>query len=92
MMRLHHCKGIRPRPIAEFDDTALLKEFGAEVDAVFAVHTVAAETVVRRYDVSVVGSVAECREEFFAISAERKIKHPAFVEITRASRDSIFRA
>jgi LysR family transcriptional activator of nhaA len=83
--------GVRPRPVAEFEDTALLKEFGSETEAVFAVPTIAAEAVARKYDVAVVGSVPECREVFFAISAERKIKHPALVEMTRASRDSIFR-
>jgi LysR family transcriptional activator of nhaA len=82
--------GIRPRLVAEFDDTALLKEFGNETEAFFAIPTVAVEMIAARYDVIAVGSIDDCREEFFAISAERKIKHPAFALITRTAKDSIF--
>jgi LysR family transcriptional activator of nhaA len=82
--------GIRPRLIAEFEDTALLKEFGAEAQAVFAVPSVAVEGVAARHGAVVIGSAPECREVFFAISAERRIKHPALVAITRTARDSIF--
>jgi len=82
--------GIRPRVVAEFDDTALLKEFGNETETFFAIPTVAVEMIAARYDVVALGSIDDCREEFFAISAQRKNKHPAFALITRAARDWIF--
>jgi LysR family transcriptional activator of nhaA len=82
--------GVRPRLLAEFEDTALLKEFGAETQAVFAVPSVAVDSVAVRHGAVIIGSAPECREAFFAISAERRLKHPALLAIRRVARDTIF--
>ena len=44
----------------------------------------------RQYDVRVVARLEDVRERFYAISAERKLTHPAVLAITRAARRDIF--
>lgn len=81
---------VRPVTIAEFDDSAVLKVFGQEGAGLFAVPTVVEEQVRRQYRVEVVGRVAEIREKFYAISVERRLRHPAVVAITEAARLQMF--
>ena len=83
-------EGIRPRFVAELDDSALAKEFGEDGLGVFAAPTVIEAEVLRRYRVRVVGRSEAVRQQFYAISVERKIKHPAVVAICEAARQDIF--
>ncbi len=82
--------GIRPNVVAEFEDSALLKIFGQTGQGIFPAPTVVAEEVQRQYDVRIVGRTDEVRERFYAISAERRLKHPAVVAITEKARENIF--
>ena len=82
--------GIRPQVRAEFDDSALLKIFGQTGEGLFAAPTVIANEIRRQYQVEVVGRIDSIREHFYAISAERRLKHPAVLAISSAARDSIF--
>jgi LysR family transcriptional activator of nhaA len=84
--------GVRPRIVAEFEDTALLLAYAADELGFFALPSVAAEEVARRYGAQRIGVSQECRERFFAISAERKLKHPAVLAITEAARSALFAA
>jgi LysR family transcriptional activator of nhaA len=43
------------------------------------------------YGVSVVGREPSIRERFYAISIEKRLKHPAVVAISQAARKSLFR-
>lgn len=79
---------IRPRIEAEFDDNALLKAFGQDGAGVFPAVTAIEAEVRRQHEVEVVGRVPEVRESFYAISAERRLKHPAVVAISTAARAS----
>ncbi|AUX40535.1 transcriptional regulator [Sorangium cellulosum] len=81
---------IRPRIIAEFDDSALAKDFGKEGMGVFAAPTVIEAEVLHQYRVRVVGRSEAVRQQFYAISVERKIKHPAVVAICEAAKQNIF--
>ena len=83
-------RGVRPRIIAEFEDTALMNVFGADGVGLFTAPTVVADEVCRQYGVSVVGHVPELRERFYAVSVERRLKHPAVVAISDAARLEIF--
>ena len=85
-------EGIRPRFVAEMDDSALAKEFGEDGLGVFAAPTVIEAEVLRRYRVRVVGRSEAVRQQFYAISVERRIKHPAVVAICEAARQDIFPA
>ena len=81
---------IRPLLIAQFEDTALLKVFGGSGIGVFPAPTVIESQVKRQYGVSVLGRTTEVREQFYAISVERRITHPAVRAITDAARSALF--
>jgi LysR family transcriptional activator of nhaA len=81
---------IRPLIVAECDDSALAKDFGEKGMGVFAAPSVIDTEVLKHYDVRVVGRSEDVRQQFFAISGERKIKHPAVVAICEAARQDIF--
>lgn len=81
---------IKPRVVAEFEDSALLKVFGADGVGIFPAPTVMEPDVSRQYGVQVLGRAPEVRERFYAISVERKLKNPAVVAISDAARHEIF--
>jgi LysR family transcriptional activator of nhaA len=81
---------IRPRVVAEMDDSALGKELGEDGLGVFAAPAVIEAEILDRYRVRVVGRSEAVRQQFYAISVERKIKHPAVVAICEAARQDIF--
>jgi LysR family transcriptional activator of nhaA len=83
-------KSIRPRIVAELDDAALVKTLGEAGLGVFAASDVVEKEIRRLYGVHVVGRPKEIRQRFYAISVERKIKHPAVVAICEAARKHIF--
>ena len=84
--------GVRPRIVAEFEDSALLKVFGSEALGFFALPSLGSDSVPRRHGVHVIGSTEDCRERFFALSAERRLKHPAVLEIRRTARSGLLGA
>jgi LysR family transcriptional activator of nhaA len=46
--------------------------------------------VVRQHQVRVLGRTDEIRERYYAISADRRLKHPAVVALSEAARSTIF--
>jgi LysR family transcriptional activator of nhaA len=82
---------IHPRIEGEFDDTALLKAFGQDGAGVFPAASAIEAEVRRQYGVELVGRLPEVRETHYAISAERRLKHPAVVAISTAARASFLR-
>ena len=83
-------QGVRPRTIAEFDDSALLKAFGHAGMGLLPVPTAIAGDVADQYRLSPVGHTREVVERYFAISVERRIKHPAVLAVTEAARRRVF--
>jgi LysR family transcriptional activator of nhaA len=81
---------IRPLVVAELDDAALAKVLGEAGLGVFAAPDVVEKEVLRRHKVQLVGRSKKIRQRFYAISIERKIKHPAVVAICEAARKHIF--
>ncbi len=81
---------IRPRITGEFDDGALMTAFGQAGVGIFAAPTAIAEQVMRQHEVVSIGTTEEVIEQFYAISVERKLTHPAVVAISRAARQELF--
>ena len=81
---------LSPRIVAEFDDSALLKAFGEAGAGVFAAPTVIEEEICRMYRMAVIGQTDDIKERFYAISAERRLKHPSVVLITDTARSDLF--
>ena len=67
---------INPNIVAEFDDSALMKFFGQSGYGVFCTPSIIERHVTRQYNVSVIGRTRAIKERFYAISPERKVKHP----------------
>ena len=44
----------------------------------------------RQYAVQVIGRIEQVRERFYAISVERRLKHPAVVAISEAAKEKLF--
>lgn len=82
--------GIRPRLVGEFEDSALLKVFGQAGRGLFAAPLAIAKDVERQHGVRRVGEVPGLRERFYAISVERRLKHPAVIAISDAARGELF--
>lgn len=83
-------RNIKPYIVAEFEDRALMKAFGEAGTGVFTSPTAIGEDVIAKYGVKVVGQTDELKERFYAISAERRIKHPAVAAIAEAAKESLF--
>jgi LysR family transcriptional activator of nhaA len=81
---------IRPRVVGEIEDSALLKVFGQEGVGVFAAPSVIEPEVQKQYRVGVVGRIEAVRERFYAISVERRLRHPAVVAISDAAQHELF--
>ena len=84
-------KQIHPRVIAEFEDGALMKVMGAEGKGFIPVPTVVLHEALTRYRFKVIGASENCRDQFYAITAERRITHPAVVLMTRSSQNLLAR-
>lgn len=83
-------EGIRPRIVGEFKDSALIKTFGSAGAGLFAAPS-AIETEVRsHYNVQALAVIPAIQESFYAISVERRLKHPAVVTLCEAARDTLF--
>ncbi|HSL22875.1 MAG TPA: transcriptional activator NhaR [Vicinamibacterales bacterium] len=81
---------LHPRVVGEFDDSALMKTFGQAGDATFPAPSAIAGEVVRQYRVSAIGRAKTVRERYYAISAERRLKHPGVLAITTAAKTAVF--
>lgn len=77
---------IRPRIVAEFEDLALMKVMAAEGRGFIALPSLALHDAVDHYRFKVIGATVKCRNRFHAITAERRIVHPAVVQITHQAR------
>ncbi len=82
--------GIRPMVVGEFQDLALLNMFGQAGVGIFASPTAVEDQVRKYHQVSLVGRLDTAKEDFYAISAERKIKHPAVAAISQSARQTLF--
>ena len=83
-------EGLRPRVVGEIEDSALLKVFGQAGTGLFPA-PVAIEAEIRvQFGVKVVGRVDAVKARFYALSAERKLKHPAVLAIREAARSQLF--
>lgn len=79
----HH---LHPKIMGEFDDRALMKTFGQAGAGVFIVPSAIANEVEKQFQVEIIGSTEEIREQFFAIATEQRLSNPAIIAITDAAK------
>jgi LysR family transcriptional activator of nhaA len=82
--------GIRPDIVGEFEDSELLWEFGGAGEGIFPVPTILEKQLTRLHRVKVIGRTDRVRSRFYAISVERRLKHPAVVAICETARRELF--
>lgn len=85
-----HAEEIRPLIVGEFDDSALMSIFGQDGLGVFPGPTAIEADIQRLYGVQVVGRVRAVPQRFYAISVERRLKHPGVVAICEGARRRLF--
>ena len=83
-------QGVAPIVAHEFEDSAVLKVFGEAGHGLFVTPSAVENHVKKHYGVSVIGRIPTVKERFFAISVERRLKHPAVVAISTAAKSELF--
>ncbi len=83
-------QALRPRIAGSFEDSALLKAFAQAGVGLCATPTPTEGAVRRQYGLHLVGRLKSVREQFYAITVERKLKHPAVVAISESARQKLF--
>jgi LysR family transcriptional activator of nhaA len=64
--------------------------YGREGVGIFPIPSVVERDARRQYGVRLVGRLPDVRERFYALSAERRLKHPAVVAISSAAKSELF--
>ena len=82
--------GVQPRVMGEFEDSALMKSFGQEGLGLFPAPAVIEAQVAAQYQVERVGLAEGVVERFFAISVERRVRHPGVAAICESARSELF--
>ncbi|MGH8142936.1 MAG: LysR family transcriptional regulator [Steroidobacteraceae bacterium] len=77
---------VRPIVVGEFEDYALLRAFARSGHGAAPVPVVLEPQFRRHYSLLRIGLAQSVRNEFYAISVERKIKHPAALAIVEHAR------
>lgn len=81
---------VKPEILAEIDDTALLKVF-AQAGIGFVPAPLAIRTEIeKQFGLRLLLEVPEAIERFYAITVERRLRHPAVLAISEAARESLF--
>jgi LysR family transcriptional activator of nhaA len=83
-------QGIRPGLVGEYEDSALMVFCATAGRGFTVIPTVVARAVLKHYGLRVIAKVEECGTEFYAITAERRVKHPAAMAITQHAYTSLF--
>jgi LysR family transcriptional activator of nhaA len=83
-------RGLRPNVVAEFEDSALLNVFGQRGIGLFPAASVTAHEVQTQYEVRLIGKASTVRESLYAVTVQRRIKHPAVIAICETAKTLVF--
>lgn len=76
---------LRPRIVGEFEDSALMDTFGRQGLGLFPALSMLGPEIAAQLGARPVGELEGVREQVFAISSERRIRHPGVEAILAAS-------
>lgn len=82
---------VRPLLLGEFEDASLMNAMASEGLGFLPVPSLVAKAAVHRYGLQIVGATQQCRQQFYAITPERKLINPAVVVITANAHRTLFR-
>jgi len=89
LMRWLHDNVRRLHVIGEFDDSAMIKAFGQAGTGLFFAQAAIAQHICSQYGVVMIGTIPGLREQVYAITSERRLKHPAIQAISQAARHTL---
>ncbi len=69
-------ESVLPKVVGEFEDSALLKTFGASGMGVFPAAEVVHDELVARYHVKRIGHAEGVYDHLYAVGTEKKVQHP----------------
>jgi LysR family transcriptional regulator, transcriptional activator of nhaA len=75
---------VRPRVVAEVEDTALLTDLGAQGLGFVPVYSAVLDEIARSSRFQTIGIAKGLRMEIFAITAQRRLQHPGVVAMAAA--------
>lgn len=82
-------QGVSPTLVAEFEDSALMKAFGEAGSGIFPAPAAISNEVEQMYGCRRIGASISVEEKYYAISPERKLKHPAVLKIIDTARSQL---
>src|SRR5690606_37856291 len=85
-------QGVRPDIVGEFEDTALINTFGRSGAGLYFATAALHGDMADQFGAMLVGRVPQVREQVYAISNERKIKHVAVEAILASAQRGAFKA
>jgi LysR family transcriptional activator of nhaA len=85
-----HEVGVRPRLVGELYDPALINVLAFHDLGFLSVPTIVVKQVIAQFKFRVIGHTDECQQQFYAITPERKLTHPAVTAITSDSHLRLF--
>lgn len=80
---------VRPKIVGEFEDGAMLKIMGKAGEGIFPIAKAICNEVEEMYGVEFIAAVPDVSEKFYALSVERKVKHPAVLKISEVGRKKL---
>lgn len=84
-----HATGVRPRLVGEIEDPAFVNVLALHGLGFMSVPTLVAKEIVTRFGFREIGQTNECKQQFYAITPERKLTHPAVLAITSQGRVAV---
>lgn len=78
-----------PRVIAEFDDSALMKEFASGGAGLVPIPSAVLAEVERQYRLELVGRLKSSKLRYYVVTTERKLTHPATVLIDQSAKSGL---
>jgi LysR family transcriptional activator of nhaA len=84
-----HATSVRPRLVGEIEDPAFVNVLALHGLGFMSVPTLVAKEVVTRFGFRAIGQTNNCKQQFYAITPERKLTHPAVLAITSQRRAAL---
>lgn len=81
---------LRPRVVAEFEDGALMKIAATDGAGFIAVPALTLDECVSRFGLEELGVATGCQDQFYLITGERRLTHPAVVLLREHARSLVF--
>jgi LysR family transcriptional activator of nhaA len=84
-------QGVRPHLVGEFEDATLMMVAASAGGLGFTMTpTVVGSAALKHYGLKAIANVEECGNDYYAITAERRVKHPVAAAITEHAYSQLF--